>query len=813
MKISLRWLNEYIDIQDFFDQPQALSDILTAAGLEVESLQDRARDYRHVVVGHILEKAPHPNADKLTVCRVATGEGVVHQIVCGAKNHQMNDRVVVALPGAVLPGDFSIGQSNIRGVDSGGMLCSAEELGLSQKSEGILILPPDAPVGMPFADYWGLNDVILELKVTPNRADCLSHWGLARELSCLLGRGLRYPSTSFKPTSGLTSHEVKLEVRVPDLCPRYSGRLIRNVKVRPSPQWLKQRLEGLGLKSINNIVDVTNYVMIALGQPLHAFDLSTLTEKQILVDKSKKSEMFETLDGTALEMSGEELVIRDRSKILALAGVVGGKNSGVTTETQSVFLESAWFAPQVVRRTSRRFGIETDSAYRFSRGVDPQGLIRALDLATAMILDLAGGEAAQDCHDHYPQPISRDKVILSVASISERLGYRAEESRLNDYLVRMGCQVQSLGDGRYEVYPPSHRFDLEMEADFIEEYARLTGYDRIPETLPVTAAAPASHEWPWRLDRRVSSVLRGQGFSEAFHFGFLSESSEREFLGRLSHLRAAGLEISEKAVPLMNPLNETLNVMRRSLLTSMWRTVVDNYHHGNERGRLFEIGQVFQKHESSYGEQRRLCLAAWGKDRGLWRAAQEAPLVFEIKAALEALLGNLGFSNWSWASTGNRQLIPDFAHIGQWAVLNVEGRACGLLCTVHPGLREAQKVRCDVALAEIDLDFLYQGQPRLTRCKPISRFPVVERDLAFVMPSSTPVGNVLAEIRQLAGALLVDCQVFDVYQGENLPEGKMSVAFRMFYQAQNGTLQDADVNELQNRIIAGVGAKFSASLR
>ncbi|MCE3010898.1 MAG: phenylalanine--tRNA ligase subunit beta, partial [Proteobacteria bacterium] len=377
MKISLKWLNEFVDVQDYLKKPEALADLLTRAGLEVEEISNRAKDLDHVVSALILEKGKHPNADKLSLCQVTTGEGVVHQIVCGAQNHKQGDRVVLALPGAVLPGNFKIAQAQVRGVDSGGMLCSLKELGLAKESEGIVILPVDAPLGKPIAEVLGVDDVTFELKVTPNRADCLSHYGLAREVSCLLGRGLKPLIAKPALTAGQTSDQIQVDLRATDLCPRYTGRFISKVKVGPSPAWLKARLESVGLNSINNIVDVTNYVMMELGQPLHAFDVAQIQGKKIIVDRPVAGEKFMTLDGTELKLKGDELMIQDTEKSLCIGGVIGGKNSGVSEGTQTLFLEAAYFSPSSVRKSSRSHGLNTDSGYRFSRGVDPNNTLAA----------------------------------------------------------------------------------------------------------------------------------------------------------------------------------------------------------------------------------------------------------------------------------------------------------------------------------------------------------------------------------------------------------------------------------------------------
>nr|WP_295905714.1 phenylalanine--tRNA ligase subunit beta [uncultured Bdellovibrio sp.] len=813
MKISLKWLQDYVDVAEFFQKPEELAEALTRAGLEVEEITNRAKDFNHVVIGHILEKDKHPNADKLSLCRVSTGEGVVHQIVCGAQNHKSGDRVIVALPGAVLPGNFAIKKSAVRGVDSAGMLCSLKELGLAKESDGIAILPADAPVGKPYAEYAGYDDITFELKVTPNRADCLSHYGLAREVACLFGKELKAPKAEPKTSSQSTKSEIALEVKAFDLCPRYTGRYIKGVKVGPSPEWLQKRIESVGLNSINNIVDVTNYVMMELGQPLHAFDAAFIGGKKIIVDRATAGEKFITLDGSEISLNGEELTIRDASHPVCLAGVVGGKNSGVSDTTANVFLEAAYFLPMSARKTSRSHGIDTDSAYRFSRGVDPDGALRGLNRATALILEVAGGEAYGDHHDFYPNPVKKAPVSISVQTVSDRLGYEAEEHKFVDFMKRLGCEVEKAGSA-YKVLPPTFRFDLEQDMDLVEEYARLNGYEHIPEALPVFASAPSHHDKAFMLNRTTSELMRAEGFQQAFNFAFVGSKGEKAFLGSLETMKAAGLTSSEKEIRIMNPLNEEMDVMRSSLSYGLFKNLNTNFHYGNMQGRLFEIGNTFAvKDDGSYGESSRLGLALWGKSSNLWNKSLDYPIVFELKAAVEVLLKSLNISSYTWVTPANKAEVPAFMHQGQYAQLLVEGKKVGFIGTLHPVLLDDNKIRVPAALAELDLDQLYKGQPRPYRIQSVSKFPVVERDFAFVMPKTLKVGDVMKDIRKAAAGLLVNVDVFDLYEGEKMEAGKKSVAIRLWLQDKNATLQETQINEVTNKVLESLKKNFDLSVR
>ena len=812
MKISLKWLHDYVDVNEFFTKPETLGESLTRAGLEVEEITNRAKDFQNVVIGHILEKDKHPNADKLSLCRVSTGD-VVHQIVCGAQNHKAGDRVIVALPGAVLPGNFAIKKAAVRGVDSAGMLCSLKELGLAKESEGIAILPADAPVGKSYAEYAGYDDITFELKVTPNRADCLSHYGLAREVACLLSKELKAPASEIKTSSSSTKSAIALDVKAFDLCPRYTGRFIKGVKVGPSPEWLKKRLESVGMNSINNIVDVTNYVMMELGQPLHAFDAGFISGKKIIVDRANQGEAFVTLDGTEIKLTGEELTIRDANHPVCLAGVVGGKNSGVSDSTTEVFLESAYFIPMSARKTSRSHGIDTDSAYRFSRGVDPDGALRGLNRATSLILEVAGGEAFGDHHDFYPNPVKKNPVTISVQTVSDRLGYEALEDKFVDFMKRLGCQVDKAGSA-YKILPPTFRFDIELDMDLVEEYARLNGYEHIPETLPVFVKPPSHHDKTFMLNQFTSELVRGEGYQQAFNFAFVGSKAEKSFLGPIETLKAAGLTGSEKEIRIMNPLNEEMDVMRTSLSFGLFKNLNVNFHYGNMQGRLFEIGNTFfVKDDGGYGETGHMAFALWGKSENLWNKTLDFPLVFELKATIEALLKTLNIGAYTWVTPANKSEVPAFMHQGQYAQLLVEGKKVGFIGTLHPTLLEENKIRVPAALGEFDLDQLYKGQPRPYRIQSVSKFPVVERDFAFVMPKTLKVGEVLKDIRKAAGALLVNVDVFDLYEGDKMDADKKSVALRLWLQDKNATLQDAQITEVTTKVLESLKKNFDLSVR
>lgn len=802
MKISLNWLNDYIDVKEYWNKPDQLVGLLTSAGLEVESVQDLGKQFNNVVIGHILEKGQHPGADKLTLCQVSTGNGVVHQIVCGAKNHNAGDRVVVALPGAVLPGDFAIKISAIRGVESRGMLCSEEELGLRKAedgpSPGILILPKDAPIGENFAKYKKLDDLVFEVKVTPNRADCLSHFGLAREIAAIKGVDYEFPMKSLSESSASSKDMIGLTVKETTLCPRYAGRGVRGVKVSSSPDWMKARLEAVGVKSINNIVDITNYVMMELGQPLHAFDVRFLDGKKIIVEKSKAGEAFTTLDGTELILSGQELMIRDGAKPVALAGVVGGKNSGVQSDTTDVFVESAYFTQASVRRSSRQFGIETESGYRFARGVNPDACMLALNRACELIQTLCGGEVLGDPHDAYPKPILRESVAVDVGLVAQRLGYPVEKSAFVNWMKRIGCKVEEGAGTSLNITPPLFRWDINIDMDFIEEYSRLDGYERIPEKFPAIVSEPTHDHAEQKALNRVHEAMLRLGYRQAVNYNFVSSKKQTAFLGRAK----------EENVLVKNPISDDLDTMRQCLSFGLFQNLLHNYRYGNQAGQLFETGKIFKTSKGEYREILKLSAISWGQDLDLWRKPISHSVLFNLKGDFEEF-----FELVQEVSFADLKSTPEFLHPGQSTGIYLDQNLIGYLGSLHPMILEQEKIRTDVAILEVDLEKLMALRTENKRVLTPPRVPAVERDLAFVLTESVTAGQVLQEIEVAAGDLLKRVWVYDEFKGAPLKDGERSLTFRMLLQDPNETLTDDVLMKLQAKIIAHAKEKLSVSIR
>lgn len=804
MKISLNWLNQYVDISAFLKKPEALSELLTGVGLEVESIENKAEQFNHVVVGQILKKEAHPNADKLTFCQVSTGQGIVHQIVCGARNHNEGDRVVLALPGAVLPGEFKIKKSKIRGIESAGMMCSEAELRISEESDGIMILPKEAPIGKPFGEYAGLNDIIFELKVTPNRADCLSHLGLAREIAVLTDQKVKYPSIDFSSVSNSSQEAICLEVKDTERCPRYCGRYIKGVKVGNSPDWLKLALESVGFNSINTVVDVTNFVMLELGQPLHAFDVRHLSKNRITVDAAKKGEKFVSLDGTEFELTGEELMIRDGEKAVALAGVVGGMNSGVREDTTDLFIESAYFLPTVVRKSSRLHGIQTDSAYRFSRGVDPQGTQKAMDRACALIQELAGGEIYSEPYDSYPKPIENTSVLVDVRNVSERLGYEVPSDKFMACMEQLGCDVKKVSDTECELLPPSYRVDLKIKEDFIEEYGRLNGYDNIPENFPLVDCYPSSHQFEFIMGQAFEKFLSAIGYQQVVNLAFLKEKFQKDVLKDTESLNQF-ISVCHDPVKILNPLSEDHGVLRTSLIPGLLQNLSYNSRQRNKWGGQFEVGYVFEKSDEKFLEEWRLGVVKWGRATSPWLTGTQ--LIYEVKSDIESLLGSIQGKKWQWENIKNP---PGIFHPGQAAVLFYEGQYVGVLGTLHPKWRKKFKIKEEAVIGEFNLNKLMRGQPRISRFKSISKFPSVVRDVAFIMPQELPSFDVIRIMMKAAG-VLCKVDVFDIYKGKG--DGMKSVGYRLTYHDAKKTLSDTEVNQLHEKIVDNIKDKLGIEVR
>ena len=791
MKISVKWLKDFVEVDDFLKDPSPLAKALTDAGLEVEEVIQESTAFENVVVGVIETLGKHPDADKLTYCDVRVSDDEVLKIVCGAKNHKQGDKVCVAKIGAVLPGDFKIKKSKIRGVESFGMLCSKKELGLVEevdKEDGILILPSDAPVGEGFATYYNKDDVILEINVTPNRADCLSHLGLAREVSILFKRPLKNREFT-KINSTSEKRAIEIDLQDSEQCPRYRGCMVYDIKVKDSPEWLKARLEAVGLSTINNVVDITNFVMMDTGQPLHAFDSEIISGDNIIIRKANSGEDFTSLDGTEFKLKGEELVIADKDKVLALAGVVGGENSGVTDKTTSVFLEAAYFTPESVRKTSRALGIDTDSAHRFSRGVDLSQTEESMNIALSLLQDLADGSVSEKSYETYPTPYAPKEISVGLEFLKEKLGIPLEEKQVEDIFEQLGFEVSSKGKGEWTVRPKAYRHDIQIKEDLAEEVGRLVGYDNIPEVLPAVVSQPQKRTGLYENFSKLKEHCVGLGFTEVIHYNFYGSSEE---MGWHDDLKNGGTLKEGQDVRIKNPLSSDSSVMRASLIPQFISNCVRNYRLGNVEGKIFEFGKSHYKNGDDFKESHVLSLGAWSK------SLSQEKLHRQLIGKLEELFQLWNIKSYRFDEKMNTSSV---IHPKLSAGVVVEGKEIGLLYAPHPALYKDQKLGISFSGLEIDLDMLLKGQPRPKKFKEFSRQPMVERDFSFIVDEGFDFGNIKKQVKGVSKDYFKGLSVVDEYRDEKLGVGKLSLTVRASFQAQDKTLSEDEVKNLHSKIL------------
>jgi len=801
MLVSYRWLKDYVDIDL---DPKDLAARLTMAGLEVEAVQETAPGFEGVVVGRVDSVQPHPNADKLSICEVTAGDEKF-RVVCGAPNVRKGILSPFAKVGARIPGGFTIKSSRIRGELSEGMLCSEEELGIGGDASGIMVLPDRLQPGTDLAEALELKDTVLNISVTPNRSDCLSIVGIAREAAAVTGRKARYPEIRISESQDDINRVASVEILDPDLCPRYTARMIKGVKIGPSPSWMRMRLEAVGLRSINNAVDVTNFVMMELGQPLHAFDYRLLEEGRIVVRRAKEGEPFVSLDGKTRILSPDALMICDGVKPVAVAGIMGGENSEVRDDTETILLESAYFNPSSIRRSSRRLGMGTDAAFRFERGIDPEGVLRALDRAAQLIAETSGGVVMKGYIDRYPKKIpEKAPVVLRPARIREVLGLAVEENKVESILSGLEMRVERK-EGFFIVTPPSFRVDVSMETDLIEEIARINGYGLIPETMPQVQVRSGTEERKGVVETRVKGVLTALGFSEVINYSFIPGESA-DILGFPEKDRR------RRFVRILNPLSEDQCVMRTTLIYGLLDTALRNANVGCLDLRVFETGRVFIAAGNGDLPEERGKLAgllSGVKFAGSWGGSGGEADFYDAKGALENLLEILQISGAEFRSGAGEP----FLHPGRSAGLLIEGDPVGYLGEVHPSVIEKLDLKKRIVVFEVDFDFLAERSRETGAFRGYSRFPASSRDVAFLVPKDTESKYILGLIEERREELLEKIEIFDVYMGKSIPENVKSLALRFTYRSPERTLTDEEVNRIHAAIVQGVIEKTGAKIR
>lgn len=786
MKFSEQWLREWVDPSTDTDD---LAAQLTMAGLEVDAIEPVAGQFRGVVVAEILSAEPHPDAQKLQVCSVNAGDETV-QIVCGAANARAGIKVPLAKVGAVLPDNFKIKKAKLRGVESFGMLCAEQELGMADSSDGLLELPLDAPVGEELHQYLNLNDTVIELGLTPNRADCLSIRGIAREAAVLNDM----PFVDHGDGSIAASHNETLtvELEADEDCPRYVGRLLRNVDVsRPSPLWLQERLRRCGLRSIDAVVDVTNYIMLELGQPMHAFDLDQI-DGGIVVRKAKAGDALAMLDGQTLELKPDSLVIADHSKPLALAGIMGGEPSSVTANTKHLFLEAAFFAPDKIAGRARSYGLHTDSSHRFERGVDYQLCTRAMERASELILTLCGGEAGPLITAESHALPKAQSIFLREGRIEKLLGMALLAKDVESILSGLGMAVERREEG-WNVVPPSWRFDITIEVDLLEELARVYGYNRLP-------VSPISSELVIKdapENRRPMSVVRqqlvGKGYQELITYSFVDPALQSE----LSDL---------KTVALRNPISSDMAEMRTSLLPGLLKAAMHNSKRQQSRLRFFETGLRFVQQADVVEQTPALAALLCGRrEPESWNASADSVDFFDLKGDLESLLGSVD-ETVSFAASTHKALHP-----GQCADVFVGGELAGVIGALHPTLQRKYDFVSPVYVFEISLDFITRR--RNIAFQELSRFPEVRRDLALIVDQHLPAQQLLDEVRASAGAYLINLKLFDIYQGKGIDPERKSLALGLTFRHSSRTLNEEEVNQFVEAVVSRLQEAFGAKLR
>ncbi len=794
MKFSESWLREWVNPSISRDE---LSHQITMAGLEVDGVDGVAAEFTGVVVGEVVECGQHPDADKLRVTKISVGEQELIDIVCGAPNCRQGLKVAVAMVGAVLPGNFKIKKAKLRGQPSMGMLCSYSELGIDIESDGIIELPQDAPLGKDVREYLDLDDAIIDVDLTANRADCLGMIGLAREVGVLNRINTQEPT--WESVTPSIDDKVSIILDAPESCPRYLGRVVKNVNVKaPTPLWMQEKLRRSGIRSIDPIVDITNYVLIEFGQPMHAFDLSAL-EGDIHVRLADGKEKLTLLDGNEITVPSDTLLIADDAKPLALAGVFGGEASGVTTDTQDILLECAFFAPLAIMGKARRLGLHTDASHRFERGVDPELQHKVMDRATRLVLDICGGEAAPvveaKSDEHIP---TANQIVLRRTKLDKLLGHVIRDQDVVEILERLGFKVETQ-EGQWLVTTATYRFDMAIEEDLIEEVARIYGYNNIPNIAPVAALKMSDHKEADISLKRVRSMLVARGFQEAVTYSFVDPKLQER------------VHPGAEAMVLPNPISVEMSAMRLSMFTGLLGAVAHNQSRQQGRVRLFETGLRFipdEAAESGVRQEAMLGAVITGHQNDEhWSMESKTVDFFDLKGDLEAIIGlTVSESEFSFKEAKHSALHP-----GQCAEILRNDRVIGYIGTLHPSLEKPFGLNGKTIVFELELAALLQAS--LPQAQAVSKFPANRRDIALVVDESVAASDVMNLIRKVGENQLVGLNLFDVYQGKGVEPGKKSLAIALTLQDNTRTLEEKEIAETVDSVVSALKTEFNALLR
>ncbi len=792
MKILLSWLRDYIDIEV---PPEKIAEGLNMAGIEVEGIHQPGRLTRKVVVGRILTREPHPNADKLTISTVDVGHGTTLSVVCGAPNNMPGYKVPVAMVGATLPSGFEISQAKIRGIESFGMLCSQKELGISEDHSGLMILPPEAPVGEDIVKFLGLDETVFEISITPNRGDALSHLGIARELSAIFNLPMHRNALENAVGEGDVHEVTSVTIENPDLCPRYGARVVRNVKVGESPKWLADRLRRVGIRPINNLVDITNYVMLAIGHPLHAFDFDLLEGNRIVVRRGKAGETITSLDGVVRKLDSTMLVIADARKPTAIAGVMGGADTGINDRTVNVLLEAAYFEPTCIRKTAKALGMMSESSYRFERGTNIDNIPIALNLAAKLLETTAGGKSVRGIIDQYPAPKPLRRIMLRARRVSKVLGMDLKPQQIETVLLRLKLEV-SREDETLWIGVPPFRHDLEQEADLIEEVARLVGYGAIPQSLPHIPSILRLPTPLQTLEQKVRDHLISIGMNEIMSYSFIPRDAQRDLL-------------EGEPVLLKNPLSEEQSQMRSSLLWGMFDALTRNILADEFDLRFFEIGKTFTRTSGrGLAEADKLCIGLCGSmNPNDWTQSKKEHDLNWVKGVIAGIFKLCGKT-------------PEFApgahpafRSSQQLEIRLKHQVVGIVGNIHPRFLTNKKMPESIFLLELDYGILSAQPVKIPRMKSIPEFPPVRRDLSLLMPAEVPYQDIRKILQDEGKEILESVRLFDVYVGKGIDPGKRSMAFSLTFRSPEKTLTEEEVKPAIDSMVRRIESELHGKLR
>ncbi len=801
MKVSLSWLEDYIPIETDIDD---LASALTMAGLEVESVTDTFNYLEKVVVGRIIEINPHPNADKLKICRVDAGDGVL-QIVCGAPNIKENLLVPLAMHGTLLSDGTLIEACEVRGQRSEGMLCSEKELEIGDDGSGVLVLSEKCRAGSSITSALGLSDYTLEIGLTPNRSDCLSIIGIAREIAAIQKTKIKYPSVN-QINNNKNYDFVSVKIEAVDHCPRYAAGLVKGISVAPSPFWLRKRLLSVGQRPINNIVDISNFVMLECGQPLHTFDFDQVAEKKIVVRTATKGEIFVTLDGKNRVMDEEMLLICDGEKPVAIAGVMGGLNSEISNSTKDVLIESAYFNPLSIRKTSKKLGLSTESSYRFERGVDPDGTVRALIRAADLIAEIGNGKMVESIKDEYLLKQKTDAIELSVSKTNKLLGVELNKDTIKALLESIEFKVQNSSSDTIEIVPPSFRVDITRPVDLMEEAARLYGYNNIPTTLPLMHAETVHPLETLVLRENIRNIMTGLSFAEAINYSFVNEST-------CDRLKLSSDSPKRHLLYVLNPLTEEQNVMRTSLIPGLIETMRRNLSHQVRNLKIYEIGKIFlNKDKNSLPEEIEMIAGLWTGDRynPAWYTKETNCDFYDIKGVAEAILDALNIDNAVFTKLSFE--LCNYTRYGYTAKIVAGKETIGLVGELDSGVLQNFDLKQAAFIFELDCNSLLKLSNLSKMSEQLPKYPSAIRDITIIIDKDIEAMSIIDNIKGIGEKLIENANLFDIFEGAPIPSAKKSVSIRITYRSSEKTLEDDEVNNTHKIITDRLINKFGASL-